>query len=376
MSSTDDSSKTEKPTPKKLRDARKEGNVGKSKDLTTVIALIVFITLLILLKFLFVKDISSGYYLAFQTILAGQFEQQNLYAVIFQMLKNTLTLIVIFIFCGAFAAVVSVIVQSGGFTISDKVFKFDLQKLDIVTNTKELFSKKNFLKVILNCFKFAILAGIATYYIYKHLSQLLLMSNITISQIVSLVATIVGKSVIALLGVFFIFACIDLFLEKKSVYSKLMMSKEEIKKENKDMEGDPEIKSRRKELHQELLNDDIGSENAESMFVVANPTHIAILVIYVPLRVRLPIILLKVKDAEATTVFQIARRRKIPIFREKWLARQLYELAIINKPVPATLARDLATLIVKNLDSLPKIAEDMKTMANLKKHTTDSQIKV
>ncbi len=375
-----DSSKTEKPTPKKLRDARKEGNVGQSRDLTLVIVLIIFLIMLLVLKYQFAKLISSNYHLVFQTILSNKFDIYIIYAVIFQIVKNTLLVLIVIIACGAATGATITVIQSGGFIISDKLFKFSLEKLNVVTNIQELFSKKNFLKIILNCLKFSILAFIASYYIYSNINQLLLLGSIGLAQVIGLVMSIIYKIVAVLLVVFFLFACIDLILEKRSVYNKLMMSKDEVKKEFKEMEGDPEIKGKRREFFQEILNDDFSdSPNANSMFVLANPTHIAILIIYLPLRVRLPVILLKAKDAEALSVFKVAKRKNIPIIRDKWLARQLYELAIINRPVPTTLAQHMATLIAKNMDILPQIAKDIDTLTKLKKQEktiTTQKIKV
>ena len=179
-----------------------------------------------------------------------------------------------------------------------------------------------------------------------------------------------------LLGIYFVFAVLDLVVEKHSTYKQLMMSMDEIKRENKESDGDPEIKSKRKELHRELLEEDNEAFTTykDSMLVLANPTHIAIVLIYMPHKWRLPMMVYKAKAYEAQQIFQMAKRHKIPIIRDKWVARQMYEIAEINQAIPQSMTKHIAELIAKNLHLRPKIAEDIEMIKKSPRSVTSSPL--
>ena len=164
--------------------------------------------------------------------------------------------------------------------------------------------------------------------------------------------------VMVLLALFFLFGVVDLVLEKKSVMDQLMMTIDEVKREYKESEGDQEVKHQRKELHREMMEEE-PNHGANSSFVVANPTHIAIVVTYKPLKWKIPIVLAKEKGEKAQEVFNYAKKRNIPIFRDVWLARQLYDIAKPKEFVPRTLLLAIAELVSKNIDLLPQIALDL-----------------
>lgn len=356
---SDEGNKTEEPTPKKIKDARKKGNVGFSKDLSMFGSISTMVILLYCLRHVFGNRLHEHWEMVFALINSGA--PIDLIAVVTVGIKAVGT-VVLFVgpFVGAAAMVTLVItlMQHGGMLITDKLFKFDLKKFDVVANLQNIFSKKNFTKFALNCIKVTVMVYVG-YLVYKrNFNDILLLREIPLDSAINFMVNVILDVVMVLLAMFFLFGIVDLILEKKSVHSQLMMTMEEVKREYKESEGDQEVKHQRKELHRELMEEE-PNHGANSSFVIANPTHIAIVVTYKPLKWKIPIVLAKEKGEKAQQVFNYAKKRKIPIFRDKWLARQLYEIAEIKEFIPRTLLIPVAELVSKNIQLLPQIALDL-----------------
>ena len=354
--------KTEKPTPKKIKDARKKGNVGYSKDISTSVCISTAFVLIFAMKNNWLLSLTTIWNNLFKIISSSNLESSIIILVVEDSFSSIVWGVYVVILIIALVTMMTTIIQYGGVLVTDKLLKFDLQKFNFAKNLQQIFSKKNFTKFIFNCLKIVIMICISFFIFERNLSNLFLLSNLSIPDAVASLLTIMSQIMIPLGLVFFVFGAIDLFLEKRSVMKQLMMSMEDLKREYKESEGDPEIKHQRKELHRELLEDDGGSEHTSGSFVLANPTHIAILIMYKPTKWALPVVLSKEKGINATKVFEYAKKRSIPIIREKWLARKLFDIAKVKEFIPASLVTDIAELIVKNIDILPTIKAEIESL--------------
>jgi len=353
--------KTEQPTPKRIKDARKEGNVGFSKDLSMFGSITTMVILLYSFRHILGDKLHLHWEAVFLLIATPDLDFIELVKLTVEFLKNLVLIIGPFVLAAAFITLVVTVMQHGGMLITNKLFKFDLKKFDVVSNLKQIFSKKNFSKFALNCLKVSIMVYIGYLIFSRNLNDILLLREIAIDQAIAFIIKVILNIVIVLLVLFFLFGVVDLILEKRSVLEQLMMTLEEVKREYKESEGDPEVKHQRKELHRELLEEE-PSHAANSSFVIANPTHIAIVVIYKPLKWKIPIILAKEKGEAAQQVFAYAKKRKIPIIREPWLARQLYSIAKLKDFVPRSLIEPMADLIVRNINLLPQVALELEEL--------------
>jgi type III secretion protein U len=144
---------------------------------------------------------------------------------------------------------------------------------------------------------------------------------------------------------FIIISLLDYCLEYHFYIKQLKMSKEEIKKEYKEMDGNPEIKGRRKQLHKELLVNNIRKQVKQSSVIITNPTHIAIGIRYIKHQTPLPIITLKQTDALAQLVKKIAIQENIPIIQRIPLARSLYAEGIIDQYIPENTIETMAEVL-------------------------------
>lgn len=350
--------KTEQPTRKRLEDARKEGQVVKSKELTSFFSLISIFTYLIFMYSDLLEDFHQIYNLVFQTI-----KKNLLFSNGFPQMVDIAKVLLIFgfkilIVPVIIAAVISgfiAMVQVGGFVITPKAMEIKFDKFNIVTNAKNIFSMQSLKKFIKDMFQLSIMAIVAYYIISRNISNIVNSAFYSIGIIAGVFFKILGELFLYLLLIYLFFALIDYVIERMSFMKKMMMSLEEIKKEMKDTEVSQTVKQRQNDLRWELAEEESMNYTVKnSTMVITNPTHIAIVILYDPEKIKIPAVILKATDKSAALVRRLAKKHGILIVRDVWLARQLYELAELKKYVPSSLVAPVADLIGKNMHLLPK----------------------
>lgn len=356
MSGDNNSEKTEQPTPKKRRDAQKKGQIATSKELNKIFALIALILLVggnISLSFYKFTNLFES---IDRDVLNSNLTLANLY--------NTLTsggyyIVEVLLFpiltAGCIAAITQ-IVQAGGITLKEEFLAFKPESFNPVNNFRNLLSFKSFATFIRQITEITIMIIITIIIVKHNLYQFLNLPNYSIISILWFFMIILIKIFTILLGIHLTSSILDLIIEKRNLTKQLMMTHSEVKQEHKNSNGDPEIKKRRQELHRELLDDEGEMTISNSTLVLANPTHIAIVLLYRPKRFKLPIVVAKASGSKAQNIFIIAKRHKIPIIRDIWLARSLYKLGIVGRYVPSSMLSSVADVISHNLHLLPKTA--------------------
>lgn len=337
--------KTEQPTQKRLRDAKKKGQVSKSADVVS--------TALLLGLFAFigcdwdqhVQDLAN--LIIFPAKYLGQpfavAYPNVLYGLGWEVLRLTLPVLGINIAI----AIAANYVQIGAIFTTDTI-QPDLKKINPMEKLKQMFSKKNFFEFLKSCFKIIFL-GILIYSVIKGLIQDLLMLPFGgISAVMEILGPIMVRFAANVIFAYFVVAIADLFFQKRDFMQKMMMSKDEVKREYKEMEGDPHIKGQRKQLHREMVEQGGAPQKTKNASaLVTNPDHIAIALYYEIENkgVQLPIVLAKGKDLVATLMIEEARKNKIPIMRNVPLAHSLYDMAEVMKYIPTELIDPVATVL-------------------------------
>ncbi|MFN8770723.1 MAG: flagellar biosynthesis protein FlhB [Neisseriaceae bacterium] len=360
--------KTEQPTPKKLRDAREKGQVAQSKEMTSLSSAIILIAGIVMFSSHLFKGFFDSYAVGL-SLINTNIGFSKIIGVAFEVLKSTMGFALVLIIIASFVSLLVNLIQIRGIVLNKEFLKFDMNRLNPVTNFKNIYGLKNFLKFIRIIFEATIITITLIVIIKGELSNMLKLYQYTISNILLYIVLLLAKILGAVFIIMVVFAIIDYILEARNLNKQLMMSLSEIKQEYKNTEGDPEVKQRRKELHRELLEDDVESGVANSTMVLANPTHLAIVLIYHPQQFKLPIVIIKAKGEQAQKIFGYARKHNVLIFRDVWLTRQLYALAEVGKFIPQSLFAHVADAIGKNLHVLPKLAQEIK-MANMPKPET------
>ena len=362
MADDDSGSKTEQPTQKKIDDAKEKGQSAQSKELTAIAAIIVVVAVLGSSYKFNLSLLSTNATAIFGNFLIPQ-DRQDIAISFFWNAFAIILKISLFPICLAsiFSLLVS-IGQLGGITINKEGLKFDITKLNVVTNFKNTYSKKNFIKFVRQFIEIFIMAVVAFFICRRELSDILLLPYTSLPNIINLLCLIFFKIFVILFSLHIVFSLVDLILEKMNLKKQLMMSLHDIKEEQKETDGNPEIKQKRRELHQELLEGDPFGDFAGSGILFANPTHIAIFVIFIPNKLKLPAIILIETDEKALALIKKATAAGIPVVRDVWLTRKLYELGKINSYIPASILKYVADEFSKNIKLLPNVINAIRSL--------------
>lgn len=314
--------KTEKPTPKRIRDARKEGNVSKSRELTaTVLTLGWLVGGWLLMGFMYARLQE----LFEQSLKAMQlpFRQALLEtsAIAFQtLLWLSLPLLGLAVFLGLIVEFLQV-----GPIATMKKLTPDLDKLNPVEGIKKMFSLDNLVELVKSILKSVALIGIGWYVLWKMMPDLLLLPYGAPAQMGSAIWHALTRITLWTIVVFFFVSALDVWYQKFSYTKQLRMSRRDIRQEVKENEGDPYIKSRRRQLHQEWAQQNMLSAVRGSSVVVTNPTHIAVALQYELGVTDLPVVVAKGEGDLAEQIKRAAEEAGVPILQNIPLARSLNE---------------------------------------------------
>ena len=337
--------KTEKPTQKKLRDARKKGQVFKSKD---ILQALLFLTA--------VGVISSGGSAFFSeakkliadslrpALLTGQLRTDEILHHFGEAWVRPMIL------AAAFASLLAIVAAAGTFVQVRALFaaeavKPKFERLNPVKGFQNIFFKsRTYLELLKNLIKFSVL-GVLTYMaVRSSLRDIILSaraSPLTAGQIgVSLMFGILFKVGIA----FLILGMADFLLQRKLYWKDLMMSKEEIRKEHKEDEGDPHIRHMRRHMHQQLLAHGMVQKVPKADVVVVNPIHLAIAIEYEEQSMNAPVVSAKGQETMAARIIELARSSEVPVVENIPLAHSLFEVEV-GTEIPEDLYEAVAEIL-------------------------------
>ena len=319
--------KTEKPTPKRIRDARKEGNVSKSRELTaTVLTLGWLVAAWLLMGFMYSR-ISE---LFNQSLDAMQLPfREALLETAGVAFQTLLWLSLPFLAMALLLGVAVEFMQVGPIATMKKLTP-NLEKMNPVEGIKKMFSMDNLVELIKSIIKSAALLGIGFYVLWKMMPDLLLLPHGVPAQMGSAVWHAITRIVIWTIVVFFFVSALDVWYQKFSYTKQLRMSRRDIKQEVKENEGDPYIKSRRRQLHQEWAQQNMLSAVRGANVVVTNPTHIAVALQYEMGVTDLPVVVAKGEGALAEQIKQAAEEAGVPILQNVPLARGINEKVALD----------------------------------------------
>lgn len=315
--------KTEKATPKRLRDARKKGQVAKSQDFPSAITFIISMFTAFYLASFFAQHLGGFLVAVFKEAPLHHDPHITLY-----YLRNCLTLILttslpLLGAVGFIGLLVGFLVV--GPVFSTEVFKPDLKKFNPIDNLKQKFKVKTLIELLKSIFK---ITG-ATLILYITLKNRvpLIVETAGVSPLVtaSIFKQILYKAVTSI-GIFFlVIAVLDLVYQRKNFAKELKMEKFEVKQEFKDTEGNPEIKGRRRQIAQEIAYEDPSTQIKHASTVISNPKDIAIAIGYMPEKYKAPWIIAMGTNFRAKRILMEAEKYGIPIMRNVPLAHQLWD---------------------------------------------------
>ncbi len=334
--------KTEQPTPKKLRDARKKGQVAKSQDVAAAALTVTCFVTISILWYTSVKE--------FQNLLSLPTQYYDvpfreayiplMMGIGMKVLIISLPILFAVIVVGAAANFFQI-----GFMLTFEPIKPELKKLNPFDKLKQIFSVKNFFEFFKSAIKVSVI-GVVIYFIVRiSLDSLLKLPYGGEKRVLLALKPMLGVLALYVSLAYITIAAADYFFQKWQHIKQLKMSKDEVKREYKEMEGSPEIKSKRKQLHQEMINSDTVERTRKSSVVVTNPTHLAVAIYYEEEDNEMPRVLAKGEDHVARRMVEVAKEEGIPVMQHVPLARALHEGVQVDRYVPSDLIEPLAEVL-------------------------------
>ncbi|MCK8826298.1 flagellar biosynthesis protein FlhB [Natroniella acetigena] len=336
--------KTEDPTPKRRQEAREEGQVASSKELNSAFTLLFsFIVLYFLMRYL-IEQIIEFTYKSFASYLTMEITANNFYNLLLEIGFLGFRLIAPILLIVTAVGVTITYLQIG-FLFTPKVLVPKLNKLNPIEGAKQLFSKRTFVELIKSLAKVGIITYISYLTIRDVLSQYLLLTTVGLNHALELIGDTAFSLAMRVSAFMIVIGIIDLIYQKWEHEQQLKMTKQEVKEERKQMEGSPEVKSKRKQKQQEMAMSRMMQEVPEADVVITNPTHIAVAVKFDLETMEVPILIAKGQGEIAQRIKEVATENEIEIVEEKPLARALYKLVEIGDEIPYELYQAVAEIL-------------------------------
>lgn len=347
FASAEEEGRTEEPSEHKLRKAREEGRVAKSTEINGALVLLLpVIAIIILAPWIFntCVEIIKFY---FDRCVSAELTDSALVAAFYNyfiklVLPIGLTAMV--------AGVIGNIVQTKGFLFSTKPIEPKFSKILPKFGQyfkKTIFSMEGAFNVFKSLFKVVILFVASYIIISSDLETLLSMMNVSLWSGVCYIAKMAAKILLVAAVVFLGVAIPDYFVQKKQFMESMKMTKQEVKQEYKDMEGDPLVKSRLRQQMRNLLYQNLPKAVSEADVVITNPTHYAVAVKYDKDVMQAPIVNAKGEDEIAMRIKSLAKENNVEIVENKLLARELYTKVEIGDIIPEEYLQAMAIILAK-----------------------------
>ncbi len=336
----DKDDKTEDPTGKKIEDAKKEGNVGKSAEVPGVA--ILFFSSIYLLFF------AQGMFNELRKMMMyiysfiGQEIDGTVYFTITYTVITTLlySLAPFFILVVVMAFIFNVI--QFGFISTPLEIKLD--KINPISGFSNIFSMKKVLEALKLMAKLIIIVIAMCFIMLFVAKDILAMMDMGIGASIRLIIELTGYFIAAILLIIIIFAIIDFYFTKHYYIESLKMSKQEVKDEHKQMDGNPEIKGRIRAIQRKMAQQRMMQDVSDADVVITNPTHYAVALKYEQGQSSAPKVVAKGIDYIAIKIKDIARKNKIPIIENPALARGLHDQLEVEQEIPEEFYKAIADI--------------------------------
>ncbi|MGE3076059.1 MAG: flagellar biosynthesis protein FlhB [Dehalococcoidia bacterium] len=335
--------KTEAPTPKRLKDARQKGNVAKSEEIVTIGVLLLAVTALKMLGPQLWNSMADMLREGLGNPTHQELTNQSAFDLGRTVSTHALLAILPLLGVIAAAAVLFNVAQTG-LLLSGQSLKPKFDRVNPGAGFKRLLSMDALVRLGKSLFKFGTVSLVVYFTLKSRLAEIAALSQYSVvggaSHMVSIGFDIAFKAV----AVLFLMAFADFAWQRRKFLKQLMMTKEELKQEMKESDGDPQIKAAIRRRRQQLMNRMIASVKTADV-VVTNPTHYAVALKYDPVTMQAPMVVAKGQDLLAKRIREIAAKNGVPVLEEPPLARALHAAVPIGNYIPANLFHAVAEVL-------------------------------
>ena len=342
--------KTEPATEKKLSDARKEGQVAKSKEVGNALGLL---ALFLVLKF-WVGHMGTQFLEVFSNIYEkipeavvnwnGYLPERDMFQMFRQILLNVLTMVAPIFIVAFIVAFLGDVIQVK-WQVSGKPLQPKFNKLNPLSGIKRMFSVNSIMELIKSLLKIILIGYVAYSFLKDKWPYLYLLYDMPLLQVIQLLGQMVTDLGIRISMVYIVIAAADFIYQKVKFSKDMRMTKQEVKDEYKQQEGDPQVKGKIRQKMQEVSRRRMMQNLPQADVVITNPTHYAVAIKYDPAVADAPIVVAKGEDFLARKIKEVAKENHIEIVENKPLARMLYANVDVGAVVPPELYQAVAEVL-------------------------------
>lgn len=342
--------KTEPATEKKLKDARKDGKVAKSRELGNGLGLMSFF---LILK-IFIAGIGTSLLEIFSytytrmddyvTLIGGDVSSSVFAGLIQEVLIDILTIVLPIFLIGVLVAFLGDIVQVK-WNPTGKPLQPKFSKLNPIKGMKKIFSKQALMELLKSIIKIGIVIYIAYTTLRGTLEDFYILYDLELMQAIMWMGETVINLGIRISAVYLVFSLADMAYEKWKFNDEMKMTKQEVKDEYKNAEGDPQVKNKIRRKMMEVSQRRMMQELPKADVIITNPTHLSVALKYDTEVSDAPIVIAKGEDYLAMKIREVAREHNIQIVENKPLARMLYHNVEVGSAIPPELYQAVAEIL-------------------------------
>lgn len=343
-----DPSKTEKPTPKRIRDARRKGNVAKSQEVSTTVTVLAGTFIAVLWFSTLGNEMMALFRFFFSTaILEFEPEPVNVHSMVVRVSARMAKMVLPIMFVVGLTVFITLRIQVGKLW-TWKPLKPDLKKMNPISGVKRLFfSLQTFTRLGKSVLKALVIGAAPALVVMGEIENFPSLYYVDAMTLTSYILNMGLKMVIYALIPMVIIAAVDLVYGRWDYIEKLKMTKQEVKDEHRQQEGDPIIKSKQKQKMLQMSQRRMLQSVPTADVVITNPTHIAVALKYDQMVAPAPVVVAMGADKVAEKIKQIARENNVPIRENKPLARALFAQAQVGDVIPEDLYKAVATILAQ-----------------------------
>ncbi|MCG6866363.1 MAG: flagellar type III secretion system protein FlhB [Thiogranum sp.] len=340
----DGQEKTEDATPKRLEEAREKGQVPRSKELTSMAMLLMAALSMALLGRHMVEQLGQIMHQGLVIERAKAFDHFAVIELFGTALGQAMLLLLPFLLVmlvTAFAAPVAL----GGWSFSTEALAFKPDKLNPLQGMKRIFAVRGVVEMVKSLAKFLLIGSIGAGLLWHYLPELMGLGRESVEAGLAHTGSILSKSFIVLSASLLLIAAIDVPYQLWDHAKNMKMTRQEVRDENKNTEGKPEVKSRIRQMQRDIAQRRMMEAIPKADVVITNPTHYAVALRYNAGKMSAPIVVAKGVELVASQIRTVAVANKVPLYEAPPLARALYYSTEINHEVPAGLYLAVAQIL-------------------------------
>ncbi len=336
--------RTERATGKRRAEARKKGQVARSREISSVAVLLGALSVLYILSTHLLNRLSSVMVQTFQKIGTFSLSPENTLAFGGEVLWGCFQILAPIFLAVLAMGILSNYLQVGTlFTL--EVLQPKLSRVDPTQGVRRLFSKQSFVEMVKALFKFLIIGWVAYSTVREELPEILSLSDREVNGVFGFIGSVSARIFFKALLVMVALAALDYLFQRWSYEKSLRMTKREVQEEFKQTEGDPLVKSRIRSIQREMARRRMMAEVPKADVVITNPTHLAVALGYEKEEMAAPKVLAKGAGIIAEKIKEVARAHQVPLVENKPLAQILYKTVDLGQLIPSTLYQVVADIL-------------------------------